>query len=450
MSKSRIFLALMLCFVGGVALRSFVVVGEIYSLISIGVLVLVMLAFSRDTKVVLYSALAGISFFGMLWFSSFEPRQLVLEKQVGTKIDIEGTVVRDPEFRANTQRLVVAPHDTPKENILVVAPRYPEVVYGDTVLVTGTLKRPENFSGFDYAGYLAKDDIYFTMNYADVVVVREGSGIQRSLFAFKNRLKENIDLAMPSPHASFVNGILLGDTADMPKELTDAFVAAGVSHLTALSGYNITIIAIFVAFALSFFFTSSVAITALSIAGITLFVLMTGASPSVVRAAIMGVALLLARHFGRQSAPLMVIVFAAFTMIVFNPRVLLFDIGFQLSFLAVLGLAYVAPYLQKKMARVPEFLKWKESFATTMSAQVVVLPLLIYQFGQVSIVAPVVNVLVLPLMPFAMLFGFLTGVAGFITPFAATLFAYPLWLITAYQLHVIEYFASLPHSLISL
>ncbi len=450
MSKSRIFLAVMLFFVGGVALRSFFAIEEIYVLIGIGVLACVMLAFSRDMKVVLYSAMAGVSLVGMLWFASFEPRQFVLEKQVGTNITIEGEVVRDPEFRNTTQRLVVAPQSASAEKILVVAPRYPETAYGDTVRVTGILKRPENFSGFDYAGYLAKDDIYFTMNYADVALVREGSGIRRSLFAFKNQLKENIDLAMPSPHASFVNGILLGDTADMPKELDEAFVASGVSHLTALSGYNITIIAVFVAFALSFFFTSSGVITVLSIIGIALFVLMTGASPSVVRAAIMGVALLLARHAGRQSAPLIVIVFAAFVMIVANPRVLVFDIGFQLSFLAVLGLAYVAPYLQKKMMRVPEFLKWKEAFVATISAQIAVLPLLAYQFGQVSLVSPMVNVLVLPLMPFAMLFGFLTGAAGFIAPLAAKVFAYPLWCITAYQLYVIEYFASLPHSLISL
>ena len=450
MSKSRIFCAAMLCFVGGVALRSFFVVGEIYALIGIGMLVCVMLAFSRDIKVVMYAAMAGASFVGILWLSSFEPRQFALEKQVGIHVDIEGGVVRDPEFRGTTQRLVVAPHSAPTERIMVVAPRYPEAAYGDSVRVTGTLERPKNFSGFDYAGHLAKDDIYFTMNYADVAIVHEGSGIRRGLFSFKKRFKENIDLAMPSPHASFVNGILLGDTADMPKELTEAFVAAGVSHLTALSGYNITIIAVFVAFALSFFFTSSGAITALSIASIAVFVLMTGASPSVVRAAIMGIALLLARHFGRQSTPLIVIVFAAFTMIVFNPRILAFDVGFQLSFLAVLGLAYVAPYMQKKMTNVPEFLKWKESFTTTMSAQVVVLPLLVYQFGQISLVAPVVNVLVLPLMPFAMLFGFLAGAAGFIAPLAAKVFAYPLWCITAYQIHIIEYFASLPHALISL
>ena len=450
MSKSRIFLAFMLFFVGGVALRSFFVVGELYALIGIGALVCVMLAFSRDMKVGLYAAMAGVSLIGMLWVSSFEPRQLVREKQAGKNITIEGEVVRDPEFRNNTQRLVVAPQSAPKEKIVVVALRYPEAAYGDTVRVTGMLKRPENFSGFDYAGYLAKDDIYFTMNYADVAVVREGSGVRRSLFAVKNRLKENINLAMPSPHASFVNGILLGDTADMPKELDEAFVASGVSHLTALSGYNITIIAVFIAFALSFFFTSSAVITALSVISIILFVLMTGASPSIVRAAIMGSALLLARHFGRQSAPLIVIVFAAFIMIVVNPRVLLFDIGFQLSFLAVLGLAYIAPYVQNKMARVPEFLKWKEAFVATISAQIAVLPLLAYQFGQVSLVAPLVNVLVLPLMPFAMLFGFLTGTAGFIAPLLAKIFAYPLWVITAYQLHVIEYFALLPHALISL
>ena len=90
MSKSRIFLAVMLFFVGGVALRSFFTIEEIYVLIGIGVLACVMLAFSRDMKVVLYSAMAGVSLVGMLWFASFEPRQFVLEKQVGTNITIEG------------------------------------------------------------------------------------------------------------------------------------------------------------------------------------------------------------------------------------------------------------------------------------------------------------------------------------------------------------------------
>src|SRR3989344_8008635 len=99
MSKSRIFCAAMLCFVGGVALRSFCVVGEIYALIGIGMLVCVMLAFSRDIKVVMYAAMAGASFVGILWLSSFEPRQFALEKQVGIHVDIEGGVVRGPEFR---------------------------------------------------------------------------------------------------------------------------------------------------------------------------------------------------------------------------------------------------------------------------------------------------------------------------------------------------------------
>ena len=178
---------------------------------------------------------------------------------------------------------------------------------------------------------------------------------------------------MPSPHASFVNGILLGIPPTCLKNLMRRLSHQAyriLPHFRATTSLSSRYLS---RSRCRSFYVIGV-ITVLSIIGIALFVLMTGASPSVVRAAIMGVALLLARHAGRQSAPLIVIVFAAFVMIVANPRVLVFDIGFQLSFLAVLGLAYVAPYLQKKMMRVPEFLKWKEAFVATISAQIAVLP----------------------------------------------------------------------------
>ena len=172
-----------------------------------------------------------------------------------------------------------------------------------------------------------------------------------------------------------------------------------------------------------------------------MFVLMTGASPSVVRAAIMGGALLIARYFGRESGVLPILVCAAFIMVILNPKILAFDIGFQLSFLAVLGLAYIAPFFSKKLERWPEFFNLKKSFITTVSAQLTVLPLALLSFNQFSIIAPLANMLILPFVPLAMLFGFIVGAIGFVSAHLAQLFAYPLWLVTSYQLYVIEYFA---------
>ena len=449
MSRSRIFLFLMLCFIGGVALRSFVFIENFYIFLVCGILAVVVVSFGRDIKTLMYGALVLAGMFGMFWYGTFEPHELMLERSVGEKMEIEGVIVRDPESKNGMQQIVVAPRSTSGEYILVSVARYPEFAYGDTVRVSGTLKKPETFDTFNYAAYLAKDDIYFVMRYGTAELIAEGSGIRRALFAFKKQFEYNIGSAMAFPHSAFVSGMLLGSTDEFPKELNEAFRVTGVSHLTALSGYNITVIIVFVSFLLSFLFPSSVMITILSVCAIAVFVLMTGASPSAVRAALMGSALLLAREFGRLGNPIRILICAASIMIFINPRILVFDVGFQLSFLAVLGLAYISPYLMEKMKRVPEFLKLKESLVTTVSAQVAVLPLIAYQFHQVSVVAPLTNVLVLPLVPFAMLFGFLTGASGFVSMRMAEVFAYPLWAITAYQLGVIEYFSHFSFSSLS-
>jgi len=379
---------------------------------------------------------------GVFWYGVSEPTSLKLGDSVGRKVEIEGKVAEYPELKNNTQRLIIASEEAPGERILVTAKRYPEFSFGDTVRVSGALKKPENFEKFNYVQYLAKDDIYFLMPFADATLVREEEGgFLRGLYFFRKRFERNINNAFSFPQSAFVSGIILGSDSDIPKELKEAFISSGVSHITALSGYNITIIGISISLILSYFFASRSATLFLSLGVVAVFVLITGASPPVTRAAVMGAALLIARYFGRESGVLPVLIFAAFIMIIFNPKILAFDISFQLSFLAVLGLAYIAPFFSKKLERWPEFFKLKESFITTVSAQLAVLPLALLSFSQFSIIAPLANMLILPFVPLAMLFGFLTGAAGFLSAHLAQIFAYPLWLITSYQLYIIEYFA---------
>lgn len=440
----------MLCFIAGVWLRSITSVDDFWIFLGWGAAATALIMFSVYARVVLYAVMALTILCGAWWYGRFEPTQLYLTPFTGKSVALEVKVVANPEFRDAIQRLIVATAESPRERILVTAKRYPEFAYGDMVRISGKLTKPENFSDFDYISFLAKDSVYFTMDFARTALIKEGAGgFKKSLFAIRRRFEKNIYIALPFPHSAFVSGILLGGGGGMPKDLQDAFVASGASHVLALSGYNITVIITFISSLLSLYFMPRSLIMLFSTVSIVAFVLMTGASASAVRAAVMGIALMAGRHFGRQGKVFLVLVFAACAMIIFNPKILTFDVGFQFSFLAVIGLAYIFPYLREKTKSIPEFLQFKEAFLTTMSAQLAVLPLALYHFHQFSLVAPLTNMLITPLIPYAMLWGFLVGIAGFASDLFAAVLAYPLWAITAYQLLVVQYLGRFAYAVFS-
>ena len=245
----------------------------------------------------------------------------------------------------------------------------------------------------------------------------------------------NINRTLPEPHAAYLSGLLVGARTTIPYEIKEAFRATGTSHIIALSGYNVTIIAENIK-ALS----GSMAVSAV---GIVLFVLMTGASSSVVRAAIMGILVLVAKHYGRDYNARNSLIVAVGLMIFINPTILFGDVGFQLSVLATAGLIYGVPYTNRVVYWLPKKLGIREAAASTLAAQVATLPLVLYYFGRFSPLAPIVNILVLVTIPATMLTGFLVGMTGFISGALAQLFAWPTYLLLAYQLSVIQFFASL-------
>jgi len=199
----------------------------------------------------------------------------------------------------------------------------------------------------------------------------------------------------------------------------------------------------------------------LSVAVIILFVLMTGAAASVVRAAVMGILVLLAQQVGRLYQIRNALVLAGAIMIYLNPRVLVWDIGFQLSFAATLGLIYILPILQQwfvpdederdlvygqinKEAFVKSLKSVKLILATTLAAQISVLPLLVINFGQLSLIAPLANILVLPVIPLTMLVGFLGAASGIIFGWLGQIFGWVSWLFLTYEIKIIELLAKIP------
>ncbi|MDP4001538.1 MAG: ComEC/Rec2 family competence protein, partial [bacterium] len=186
-----------------------------------------------------------------------------------------------------------------------------------------------------------------------------------------------------------------------------------------------------------------------SVIVIIIFTIMTGASASVVRAAIMGLLLLFANGYGRLYDPKNSILLAGGVMIFLDPLALRFDVGFQLSFLAVLGLMYIGPILKEKFKRIPEWFGLKEIFLMSISAQIMVAPLLAYIFHTFSLVSIPANLLVLPLMPLVMFFGFLTGVGGLIFDSLGRAIGLVVWVIASYQLHVVQWLGSLSFSAVT-
>ena len=173
---------------------------------------------------------------------------------------------------------------------------------------------------------------------------------------------------------------------------------------------------------------------------------MTGAGAATTRAAIMAIIAMTARNTGRTYAPTLALVFAGFLMILVNPKMLIFDAGFQLSFIATLGLIYFAPIVEKKLLWVTKKFKAREFVAMTISAQIAVLPWLLYKTGNLSIFALPVNLLILGFIPYTMLFGFLAGAVGFVSTILSYPFGWIAYLMLVYELGVVRFFNTMPFS----
>ncbi len=349
-----------------------------------------------------------------------------LQASLGEKVTRKGIVVTEPEVTAKSTRLIVL---VESERVLVSTDRYATVAYGDEINFSGTVKVPEAFETefsrtFDYSGYLAVRDIFYTVSFATIEVTASGKGnrLIATLIHVKQQFLEQIQLVIPEPAAGLGAGLLLGVKSSLGDEIEEAFRATGIIHIVVLSGANIMLIVVFLMYTLAF--VVSVRTRAvIGIASIVLFALMVGFSATVVRASIMAVLIMIALLLGRRYAVMRSLFCAGIVMLFFNPLLLVYDIGFQLSFFATLGLVMVAPQFETMMEGVSSKFKLKEYFLATLSTQIAILPLLLYHIGQFSVVALLVNMVVLPMVPVAMLATFLTGIIGFISPAAASVAA---------------------------
>ncbi|MCA9363819.1 ComEC/Rec2 family competence protein [Candidatus Kaiserbacteria bacterium] len=392
---------------------------------------------------------------GGLYLDWHERSSSLLESEVGVEGVYVGVVIREPDIRETSAHLYVRLSDY-DETVLVIANRFVGVSYGDTLSLSGHIEKPEAFETdlgrmFNYPGYLKARGVHYTMPFADLAVLDSGGGnaIISGLFSLKQRIMQAVERSIPEPQAGLGEGLLLGVKRALGDDLEKAFRTVGIIHIVVLSGYNIMLVADAITRLLSFFLRPHTRMV-FGILGISAFALIVGLSATVVRASVMAALLLIARATGRTYVILRALVLAGVGMVLINPYLLAFDPGFQLSFMATLGLIVLAPLIEQRLHLVPTKFQIREFLTATITTQLFVLPLLMYQIGAVSIIAIVVNVLVLPAVPLAMLLTFAAGVVGSFSSGIALMVGLFAYLPLTYIVHIAEKFALIPGAAVTI
>lgn len=280
----------------------------------------------------------------------------------------------------------------------------------------------------------------------EIKYLKRGKGIRRVLFDFSTYLGEKFYRLWPGNKGVLARGLILGGSQDFSDEMGGALKNSGTSHLTAVSGYNVAIITV-ILFNLLRLRSKKLAITATSVI-LLLFVFLTGLTASVLRAALMGGAYLLAKVLGRPKMTLHFLMLAGLLLVLSNPF-MLYNVGFLLSFTATYGLilagGLTSGILREKQGIVKVLLT---TLGETIVAQIFVMPILLYYFGQISVVAPISNILILPIIPLAMVLEFIAIIASFINFHLSILFAKLIEPILSYILFVIKAFGTTPWAVV--
>lgn len=459
----KIFTVLALSFLVGIGLGSYLNLEWQSSWYILLFLVVVLLLISlinfyfHNQILVLASWSAIILLVGFSWYIFFNQKSNI-NLPYDQNIIAEGTVVKPPAEDPLKQKIIIQTQNLEQNSrIIVNGPHYPSLMYGDKVRIKGKLEKAGIIEDFDYGGYL-KRYLVFGVIYQPTSVEKIGQENQidvtilKSIYQIPNMLESGINSYTPEPQASLAGGILFGTKKNMPENFQDALSKTGLTHIIALSGYNVTIIITALAVILSSYFgrKKTFLIGVLAVLG---FVLMTGAASSVVRAAIFSLLILFGRLIGRQGNHTNLMLLAAVIMVAINPYVLRFDIGFQLSFSAFAGLIYLSPLAEKILDRsyikhLPVYIK--SPLVQTLSAQIMVLPLIVIYFGRLSIISPVANLLVLWVVPLAMLVSLISAFGGLIWWPIAKLTYFLAWPVLTYIVAVTEWLAKIPLASIEL
>ena len=483
MAKSKIFLILSLSFIGGIAAASFsypkiISLFYLYLFSTASLIILAVFFKNENAKIFRFDLLFFIS---GTYLTNLKLEKIINADQEGKEISGIFIVQKEPVISQNMQRITAWTSNVQVGKILISVPKYPQYQYGDEIKLSCALKIPRSFvppggtqdDAFDWRMYLAKDKILYECDKPKIEKLgeNEGNKIYSIILKVKNKLNGNIFRLIPAPESGLASGLILGGDDLLSKEAQDNFSRTGMTHIVAVSGYNVTIVAEYLMILGIFIGLWRRQAFWFAVIGIILFVALTGFPSSAVRAGVMGILLIWAMKNGRLANSENAIIFAAAVMLLINPLLLRWDIGFQLSFLATLGIVYIYPIfeviatgeLKLKNEKIN-----KNDFETsdpkkplfgarpipaiveilflTLSAQVFVLPVILYNFNKLSLISPLANLLVLPIIPLTMLLIFAAMILSFLFYPLAVVFSWLSYLPLKYETFVINYLAGLKYA----
>jgi len=346
----------------------------------------------------------------------------------GQEVDFKSRLQSSPKTSARSQTFSVTYGG---QRIFIATDLFPEYSYGQQLHISGVIQKKK----------LKDSHVLTSLSHPKIEVVKgESNPLMTLALTIRDRTTILFKQTLPYNYASLLSGIVLGAKEQFSKEFEQDLKSSGVMHVVAASGMNVTLIGAMLMNVLTVMLRRQYAILA-TIGGIIFYCVMAGLEPSIVRASIMGSIAFSAQILGKQTISLFSLAITGFLMLIYDPSQVS-DIGFQLSFMATLGIILLSPMLNFKFLSIPKTIK--QDLSTTLSAQIATLPILLFNFGTYSLWSILVNVFVLWTVPILMVIGGFGALLGILfEPFGRLiiLLAYPLLL---YFEYIIRFFSQLP------
>lgn len=417
---------------------------------------------SIEKKYLFFSCLFFL--FSILWlfynahfYSEFTENYTKIEKYFYfDSVSFSWEIVNIEKIKENSKIYLIRVHDINKKPIestlywFIELPFNVSLYEWDTVSFSSKIYQINNFSQYNYKLFLASQNIFFR---AYPIRIEKGPRQQKKQFSLsvskiRMRIITSLSELYPKEESILLGWMLIGARENIPKNLESNFNNSWLTHIIAVSGYNITILILFLSFFLSFFpFTLRILWILFFL---VFFVLLVWFNPPVIRASIMWFLWFLILSLWRKPSIFMLLLFTIVIMLLFNPFSISYDISFQLSFLAVVWVVYFGDILKKFFWFLPSFFALKESLILTLSALIFTIPLSLFYFWQMSLIAPVSNLLVAPTIPFIMLFWFLSIITSFVFLPLSYIFSYVTYLFLKLDIDFIYFFGWLSWSVFKL
>jgi competence protein ComEC len=382
----------------------------------------------------------------------------------GGEVMLEGVVTDEPSegdgrisLRVQVERLWLADGSerVVRGSVLVWVPAHTQVGYGDRLHLEGELETPAVLETFSYREYLARQGIYSTMGWPQVtrLATNQASPLLHAILLVKGHARAAVATILPEPQAALLTGILLGDDSGLPDDVEEDFINTGTSHVIAISGFNMTLLAAVFARSGQRLFDRRRAFW-VAIGGVALYTVLVGGSAAVVRAAIMSLLCMWGHLLGRRSHGPTSLAAVALAMTLANPHVL-WDVSFQLSFAATAGLVLLSRPFERGFERAfSRFTSAEHARAAVrmlnepvivgLAAQIFIMPIVLVHFGRLSLVSFLSNLLILPAQTPLLLTGGLATLAGMAVRPLGRLAGFVAWPFLAYTIEMVRLTARIP------